>query len=231
MYKKDNPYGENEGCIDNIITTIMMVATMAGCFAAFNTYLLVVGEKEPTAELLGYIVIGWVAYLLVSWFWLWVESKDDDSFSDKDRFIIFLKTSFSLLATILGGAMTVALGLKFFSSATGAEFSQANVRDGLLAIAFFIGGILVGITTKKLPGKKLYRQYAEKWDGQYPEKWGDIRQIVLERDEYRCANCQSTENLHVHHIVPLSLGGSNELSNLKTLCKNCHTRLHPHMRD
>lgn len=65
----------------------------------------------------------------------------------------------------------------------------------------------------------------------YPENWEDLRQEVLERDEYQCGNCGSTDSLHVHHIVPLSLGGSNQPSNLRTLCKSCHKKLHPHMKD
>lgn len=65
----------------------------------------------------------------------------------------------------------------------------------------------------------------------YPAYWPELRQLVLERDGYRCGNCGSKEGLHVHHIVPLSLGGTNEMGNLRTLCKNCHARLHPHMKD
>lgn len=64
----------------------------------------------------------------------------------------------------------------------------------------------------------------------YPAYWPELRQLVLERDHFQCGNCGSSENLHVHHIVPLSLGGTNELGNLRTLCKSCHERLHPHMR-
>jgi 5-methylcytosine-specific restriction endonuclease McrA len=65
----------------------------------------------------------------------------------------------------------------------------------------------------------------------YPENWSQVRQEVLARDEYKCGNCGSTKNLDVHHIVPLSCGGSNELGNLKTLCRHCHSLIHPHMRD
>jgi hypothetical protein len=68
-------------------------------------------------------------------------------------------------------------------------------------------------------------------DAKYPPNWEEVRQVVLKRDGYQCGNCGSTENLHVHHIVPLSLGGSNELGNLRTLCKTCHAKLHPHMRN
>ena len=64
----------------------------------------------------------------------------------------------------------------------------------------------------------------------YPSDWDRIRTQVLSRDNYKCGNCGSSHNLHVHHIVPLSKGGTNNLSNLKTLCEDCHKSLHPHMK-
>lgn len=41
-----------------------------------------------------------------------------------------------------------------------------------------------------------------------------------------CANCDSTDELHIHHIVPLALGGRNRLSNLVRLCSGCHSKAH-----
>ena len=35
---------------------------------------------------------------------------------------------------------------------------------------------------------------------------------------------------HVHHIVPLADGGTNEESNLMSLCKACHSRIHLGLR-
>ena len=66
---------------------------------------------------------------------------------------------------------------------------------------------------------------------QYPANWQEIRERVLERDGRQCGNCGSKVNLHVHHIVPLSVNGTNNLGNLRTLCKDCHTSLHPHMKE
>ena len=53
---------------------------------------------------------------------------------------------------------------------------------------------------------------------------------ALERDGYRCRICGSTERLNVHHIVPISMGGTHELENLITLCYRCHATQHRHMR-
>lgn len=69
------------------------------------------------------------------------------------------------------------------------------------------------------------------------EAWDSLRRQVYKRDGYTCANCgakgggdESTE-LHAHHIVPVSRGGTNVLTNLKTLCRDCHEKVHPYMRD
>lgn len=55
---------------------------------------------------------------------------------------------------------------------------------------------------------------------------------VYSRDGYQCQNChqkggkKGPAKLNAHHIVPLKDGGSNNASNLKTLCKNCHDAIH-----
>jgi len=56
------------------------------------------------------------------------------------------------------------------------------------------------------------------------------RLLALKRDGYRCRICGSTERLHVHHIVPLSRGGTHALENLITLCYRCHATQHEHMK-
>jgi hypothetical protein len=65
----------------------------------------------------------------------------------------------------------------------------------------------------------------------YPDNWEALRQAVLARDGRMCGNCQShTGPFHVHHIVPLSRGGTNLMTNLRVLCEDCHKSIHPHMR-
>ena len=69
----------------------------------------------------------------------------------------------------------------------------------------------------------------------YPSDWDSRRRRVYRRDDYTCANCgvrgggghdaESVE-LHAHHIVPISKGGSHATSNLKTLCVDCHNAIH-----
>jgi hypothetical protein len=61
------------------------------------------------------------------------------------------------------------------------------------------------------------------------ERWEDTRTRVLERDQHRCSGrflggeCSAV--LDVHHIVPRSEGGTDELDNLLTLCHKHHPML------
>lgn len=53
--------------------------------------------------------------------------------------------------------------------------------------------------------------------------------MVLNRDDYTCQCCKGKHKdskLEVHHIVFRSQGGSDEESNLITLCHTCHKGLH-----
>lgn len=51
-----------------------------------------------------------------------------------------------------------------------------------------------------------------------------VRQAVYERDGHRCLECGTTENLSLDHIYPWSLGGSDDIDNLQTLCRPCNSR-------
>lgn len=46
---------------------------------------------------------------------------------------------------------------------------------------------------------------------------------VLRRDNYTCRYCRSTENpLTIDHVVPVTLGGRDDPSNLVTACRDCN---------
>lgn len=46
---------------------------------------------------------------------------------------------------------------------------------------------------------------------------------VFARDGWACVLCGSGDNLTLDHIVPMSQGGGNKLSNLQTMCEACNS--------
>jgi len=71
----------------------------------------------------------------------------------------------------------------------------------------------------------------------YGPSWHPQRRKALERDDHECQDCKLTREKHyeqydtdleVHHITPIrtfaDTSKANELSNLITLCKSCHTK-------
>lgn len=67
---------------------------------------------------------------------------------------------------------------------------------------------------------------------EYPLDWNSRRKKVYRRDGYECQNCgaiggkKGNAELHAHHVVPKSKGGSHDTSNLVTVCKECHNAVH-----
>ncbi len=53
----------------------------------------------------------------------------------------------------------------------------------------------------------------------------EVRAYVFQRDRHQCQSCgRQGTGLQIDHIVPLALGGSNDLSNLQVLCGTCNRR-------
>ena len=53
------------------------------------------------------------------------------------------------------------------------------------------------------------------------------KKIVASRQKWRCKKCKELLDFtyEIDHVVPLYKGGSNELNNLRALCRNCHGRI------
>lgn len=49
-----------------------------------------------------------------------------------------------------------------------------------------------------------------------------VKLVVWQRDEGKCARCNSTHNLHFDHIIPVDKGGSNSEENIQLLCATCN---------
>jgi len=54
------------------------------------------------------------------------------------------------------------------------------------------------------------------------QRFGGLREEILERDGRLCRACGAAGRLHVHHRKP----GINDRELLITVCAGCHTRLH-----
>ena len=52
-----------------------------------------------------------------------------------------------------------------------------------------------------------------------------LRAKVFERDRFRCRGCAKQAE-EVHHIIFRSQGGTDEMSNLVAICRDCHDMAH-----
>ncbi|MCT7949805.1 HNH endonuclease [Ancylothrix sp. C2] len=55
----------------------------------------------------------------------------------------------------------------------------------------------------------------------------EVRKYVYQRNNYQCQSCGKTHQetqLSIDHIIPLAKGGSNDVSNLQTLCLTCNQK-------
>lgn len=71
-------------------------------------------------------------------------------------------------------------------------------------------------------------------DKKYGNNWRRTRALYIKKHPL-CERClkegRITPAREVHHIVPLSRGGTNQFSNLMSLCQSCHTKIHYEIGD
>jgi len=104
-------------------------------------------------------------------------------------------------------------------------------------IGFWNGGLgLTGIEARNLVRQRLlyHRADGDLLEGAIPAA---VRQYVFERDRFQCQNCgrsslhDATVKLNVDHIIAVANGGSDDLSNLQTLCDRCNQQKSKHYSD
>lgn len=82
---------------------------------------------------------------------------------------------------------------------------------------------------EKLTNKQ-YNKYQRRYDpaDRYGAAWRKVRNLYISMHPL-CEECywqgRATPAQEVHHIVPLSKGGTNSFDNLMALCKPCHSRI------
>lgn len=54
----------------------------------------------------------------------------------------------------------------------------------------------------------------------------DWKEVITNYLGKVCNYCGEVKRLHIHHILPLSKGGSNSLGNLEVVCIPCHHKIH-----
>ncbi len=53
--------------------------------------------------------------------------------------------------------------------------------------------------------------------------WRKLRDEILARDNYTCQACGRVGGeLEIDHIINTAQGGTDDITNLQTLCKPCH---------
>ena len=81
-----------------------------------------------------------------------------------------------------------------------------------------------------------YNKYERPYDSsvRYGSEWRKIRNRYIKAHplcEECLANGKITPATEVHHILPVNHGGSNDETNLKSLCKPCHSKITAKMGD
>lgn len=108
---------------------------------------------------------------------------------------------------------------------------ESSVGDLLAAFNEIFSGIhTLPAKFDPLPHLKSYEEDHYKYFLETPRKRSVPRRLrfqILERDGFRCMDCGKSPQTHgvtleVDHRLPFSKGGSNDPSNLRTLCSDCN---------
>lgn len=54
----------------------------------------------------------------------------------------------------------------------------------------------------------------------------NVRAQVYARDGLRCVTCGTSDDLTIDHVVAVANGGTNDITNLQSMCQPCNSRKH-----
>lgn len=85
-------------------------------------------------------------------------------------------------------------------------------------------------TREKMSGENNHAYIDGRSKEPYGSNWTKVlKNKIKERDGYKCQNCRTMDDLVVHHID--NDKHNNDIDNLVTLCRSCHTLRHWRERD
>jgi 5-methylcytosine-specific restriction endonuclease McrA len=76
---------------------------------------------------------------------------------------------------------------------------------------------------------KVYKPSEDDFDKDSPE-WISMKVFLLIQQKNKCARCKkklTASTISIHHIIPRSEGGTNDIKNIIGLCVNCHNVIEP----
>lgn len=117
-----------------------------------------------------------------------------------------------------------------------------HMRDGHLNFCIKCNYIKHGHLAREFVKKdrKIHPEKYKSINFMHIARFGGLRELILERDNYRCVDCGMTDEEHVetwgrhltlNHIdgtgrnnYDMGLPSNNEINNLESLCLRCHGR-------
>ncbi len=114
-----------------------------------------------------------------------------------------------------------SLLFKIISIFSSSEANGDELKKKILKIKEEIEMLSCNLSSLQVQVSKIYDCFLT-----YPPDWEERKKRVIKRDGNLCKNCGKETSLHLHHIVPLSKGGSNKIENLELLCESCHSKAH-----
>jgi hypothetical protein len=91
----------------------------------------------------------------------------------------------------------------------------------LLEIEYMLDSLSILIEPEFIPISGSDDQSEDETDRYIPS---EVKMNVWRRDQGKCVQCGSKENLEYDHIIPVSKGGSNTERNIQLLCQTCNRK-------
>ena len=78
----------------------------------------------------------------------------------------------------------------------------------------------------KMAERKIRKNVLTKRRNYFGSIRDQLKNAMEVEGELTCAVCGCKDSLELHHIIPLSMNGSNDIDNLVPLCHDHHVEIH-----